>query len=160
MNSTFTFVCSNVLPCFTFLHLHRDVFDDVISCGNMWNRLTMIDYSTWDAGSVSDTTPAPHWPHSTGAGLFWPGTARCLDGPWRMSGSPFLTTDLNFNLRKYEPYYFWNILDMSCPSLWVMMMNGIVDILWYTSIHLLPTEAAGASLHLLLHLLPSIACAQ
>ena len=46
------------------------------------------------------------------------------------------------------------------PSLWVMMINGIVDILWSTSIHLLPIESVGASLHLLLQLLPIVACTQ
>ena len=86
-------------------------------CDIMWNRLTIV-HEMQDLFPETrhlhhiDRTP-PQALGSSGLAL------RCLDGPWRMSGSPFLTTDLNFNLRKYEPYYFWNILDMSCPSLWV-----------------------------------------
>ena len=81
----------------------------------MWNRLTIVR-------EMQDLFPETRHLHHIGRtppqALGSSGLAlRCLDGPWRMSGSPFLTTDLNFNLRKYEPYYFWNILDMSCPSL-------------------------------------------
>ena len=42
----------------------------------------------------------------------------------------------------------------------VMMINGIVGMLRSTSIHLLPTESAGASLHLLVLLLPIVPCTE
>ena len=43
-------------------------------------------------------------------------------------------------------------------SIFVNMIKGIVLFFCSSSIHLLPTECAGASLLLLLHLLPIIAC--
>ena len=44
----------------------------------------------------------------------------------------------------------WTTWFWTCESWWVIMINCIVDTLWSTSFHLLPTESAGASLHLLL----------
>ena len=44
----------------------------------------------------------------------------------------------------------WNTWFWTCESLRIIMINSIVDTLWSTSFHILPTESAGASLYLLL----------
>ena len=84
--------------------------------------------------------------------VFWRLASPCL---WGKLQNIVRFAALSEGMWKPISCLFW-----TRPSLWVMRINGIVDILWSTSIHLLPIESVGASLHLLLQLLPIVACTQ
>ena len=84
--------------------------------------------------------------------VFWRLASPCL---WGKLQNIVRFAALSEGMWKPISCLFW-----TRPSLWVMMINGIVDILWSTSIHLLPIESVGATLHLLLQLLPIVACTQ
>ena len=132
MNSTFTFVCSNVLPFYIVMYLM--MWYHVEICGIDWLWLTIVH-------EMQDLFPTRHLhhigrtPQALGSsGLALRLTARCLDGPWRMSGSPFLTTDLNFN-QKIWTTLFWNILDMSWYVMSIFVSNDDEWHCWYTMIY-------------------------
>ena len=91
-------------------------------CDIMRNRLTIVH-------EMQDLFPETRHLHHIGRtppqALGSSGLAlRCLDGPWRMGGSPFLTlTHLNFHLKKCEPYYFgifWTCHVHLCGQ-WLLM---------------------------------------
>lgn len=116
MNSTFTFVCSNVLPFYICIVMYLMMWYHVEICGIDWLWLTIVH-------EMQDLFPTRHLHHigrtppqalgSSGLAL------RCLDGPWRMSGSPFLTTDLNFN-----------------QKIWTILNHIIFGIFWTCHVHL------------------------
>ena len=86
----------------------------------MWNRLTIVH-------EMQDLFPTRHLHHigrtppqalgSSGLAL------RLTEVPgWSLANEwiPFFDDGSQFqseNMNHIEPYYFWNILDMSCPSL-------------------------------------------
>ena len=163
--------------------IYRDRFDHVISCHVMcvdWRWLYKIRQILLDIGYMRcricfhmahpSQSFGQTWQHQPARHLLHIGCAASARA-WRMSRSSFFDSDTSqfqsegrWNLYYLDLYSYHqlSILDMSCPSLWVltvmtvMMINGIVDMLWSTFIHLLPTESAGASLHLLVLLLPIV----